>query len=145
MKLQAIGIREGDKPFRTVNHALFREQLDKLPQGRYRITVEKMRKNKTCPQLGYYFAGVLPLFLQHLIDAGWEFTSIEEVDNFAKSMFAKKDVINRNTGEIVTMPALKRDMSTVELNTLIESIRNWDAEYLGGYIPDPETQLSMYK
>jgi hypothetical protein len=142
-KLQYIGIKEVGKSFRIVNSKILKQELNGLLKGRYRITIDRWRKDKSLPQLGYYHACVLPLFMQHLIDAGYEFTSIEEVDAFAKSRFADTEILNRNTGEIVYIPALKRNMTTVEMMTFIDKIRDWDAEYLGGMIPDPETQLEF--
>lgn len=143
MKLQAIGIKEQEKDFRIVNGKMFRDECNKLAPGRYRLTVEKMRKNKSLPQLGYYYACVLPLFMQHLIDAGYEFTTIEQVDAFAKSRFASQPIINKHTGEIIEVPGLKREMTTVQMSTFTNAIRDWDAEYLGGYIPEPEQQTEM--
>lgn len=143
MKLQAIGIKEQEKDFRIVNGKMFRDECNKLAPGRYRLTVEKMRKNKSLPQLGYYYACVLPLFMQHLIDAGYEFTTIEQVDAFAKSRFASQPIINKHTGEIIEVPGLKREMTTVQMSTFTNAIRDWDAEYLGGYIPEPESQIQM--
>lgn len=142
-KIKYIGIKEKSKPFRVVNTKLFREELDKLNNGRYSITVDKYRKNKSNPQLGYLFAGVYPLVLKALNDAGWEFTSIEEVDEYCKSMFSSKEIINRHSGEIMDIPGLKRNMTTTELSTYINAIRDWCAEYLSVYVPEPETQIEM--
>ena len=142
-KLQYIGIKKQNEHFRVVNTELFKKELNLLPEGRYRLTVEKWRKNKSNPQLGYLFACVYPLVLQHLNDAGWEFTSVEEVDEYCKSMFSSKEILNRHSGEIMDIPGLKRNMTTVEMMTYIEAIRVWDAEYLGGTIPDPEVNIEM--
>lgn len=143
MKLEAIAIKEQGKDFRVVNGKLFRDECNKLAPGRYRMTIEKMRKNKSLPQLGYYYACVLPLFMQHLIEAGYDFTNIEQVDAFAKSRFASQPIINKHTGEVIEVPGLKREMTTLEMSTFTNAIRDWDAEYLGGYIPEPENQIEM--
>jgi hypothetical protein len=143
MKLEAIAIKEKDKDFRVVNGKMFRDECNKLSPGRYRMTIERMRKNKSNPQLGYYYACVLPLFMRHLIDAGYEFTNIDQVDAFAKARFASQQVINKHTGEVIEIPGLKREMTTLEMSTFTNAIRDWDAEYLGGYIPEPESQIQM--
>lgn len=142
-KLQYIAIKEDNKAFRVINSSLLKAECDGLPKGRYRLTVERMRKNKTNPQLGYLFAVIYPLVLQHLNDAGWEYTSVDQVDIKLKTLFAGQEILNRDTGEVETIPALKRDMTTTEMNTYIDAIRVWDAEYLGGTIPEPETQIQM--
>jgi hypothetical protein len=143
MKLEAIGISEQGKPFRVVNSALFRGECNKLTPGRYRLTVEKLRKKKSNPQLGYLFAGVYPLVLRALNDAGWEFTSIDEVDEYCKSMFSSKEIINRHSGEIMDIPGLKREMTTTEMMTYVDAIRDWAAEFLNVVIPEPETNLKF--
>jgi hypothetical protein len=89
------------------------------------------------------FAGVYPLVLKALNDAGWEFTTIDEIDEYCKSMFSSKEVLNRHTGEILDIPGLKRDMTIVEMMTYVDAIRNWASEFLNVYIPDPETNLEI--
>lgn len=143
IKIQYIGIKQKGKSFRVVSSENFKKELDELPDGRYRMTVDKYRKNKSNPQLGYLFAVIYPLVLQHLNDAGWEFTSVDEVDEYCKSMFSDKEILNRETGEIMNIPGLKRDMTTTEMNTYIDAIRIWDAEYLGGTIPEPEVNFEI--
>lgn len=142
-KIQYMAIKEKDKPLRIVNNKLFREELNNLSNGRYMINVDKYRKNKSLPQLGYYYACVLPMFLNAAIDAGWELTSREEADTWLKSMFAGKDLINKHTGQIIEVPGLKRNMTTVEMLTFINQVRDYAAEYLGTYIPDPEVNLKL--
>jgi hypothetical protein len=143
IKIQYTGIKEDNKSFRVVNSKLLKADCDRLPKGRYRLTVEKHRKEKSNPQLGYLFACVYPLSMQLLNDAGWEFTTIEQVDAFWKDLYAKKEVINRHTGEIRMIPALKRDFLTIDMMNYIESIRQHCAEFLGGYIPSPEEQTKI--
>lgn len=142
-KITALGIKDDNLPFRIVNRALLDQELTGLPKGRYRLIVDRMRKNKSNPQLGYLFAVIYPLVLQHLNDAGWEFTSVEQVDIKLKVMFAGQDIINRNTGEIETIPALKRDMTTTEFSTYVNAIRDWCSEYLNAYIPEPGENIEM--
>ena len=142
MKLEHIGIKE-DTSFRVVNKALLDKELIGLPKGRYRIVVEKYRKKKSNPQLRWLYGQVYPIVLKALNDAGWEFTSIEEVDEYCKSMFSSKEVLNRHTGEILDVPGLKRDMTTVEMMTYVNAIRDWASEYLSVYIPEPGEQTDL--
>lgn len=135
-KISYIAIKEDGKAFRVINSKLLKTECDGLPKGRYRLTVEKLRKNKSNPQLGYLFAVIYPIVLKGLNDAGWEYTSVEQVDIKCKSMFAGVDIVNRNSGEIESIPELKRDMNTVSMMNYIESIRQWSSEYLNTYIPE---------
>jgi len=142
-KISYIGIKETRKAFRIVNRALLDQELTELPEGRYRLTVEKYKKAKSNPQLGYLYKVVYPLSMKFLNEAGWEITSIEAVDLFWKEQFATQEVINRNTGEIRHIPALKRDFLTIDMLTYIDSIRNYCAEFLGGYIPEPLENMTI--
>jgi hypothetical protein len=141
-RIQYTGIKK-DGAFRVVSADNFKKELADLPDGRYRVTVDKARKNKSNPQLGYLFSTVYPFVLKFLNDAGYEFTSLEEVDAFCKARFASRDIINRHTGEIITIPDLKRNFTTMDMMTYIEAIRQYCAEYLGGYIPEPNEQMTI--
>jgi len=140
-KLEYICIKEEN--FRILNEKNFRLDLSVLPKGKYRLTVTKATRNKSQSQLGYLFGAVYPLLWKLLTDAGWEFESIAEVDAFCKRQFANRDIVNRNTGEVISIPELKRDFKTVDMMTYIEKIRDYAAEYLGGYIPSPEEQTQI--
>lgn len=118
-------------------------EIAALPDGRYTVEIRKYRKNKSQEQLGYYFACVLPIFLSAAVDQGWELTTVDECDAWLKSMFAERDLINRHTAEIVKVPALKRNMSTVEFSTYVDQVRNYCSEYFGVYIPSPEEQSKI--
>jgi hypothetical protein len=143
LRISYIGIRELSKPFRIVNSKLFRQELDSLPVGRYKVTVEKYRKAKSNSQLAWLYGQIYPLVLKGLNDAGWEFTSNDEVDEYCKSMFASREILNRHTGEIMDVPGLKRDMTTTEMMTYVDAIRDWASEYLNIIIPEPETNFSI--
>jgi hypothetical protein len=129
--------------FRIHNRKDMETEIAALPDGRYTIEIKKYRKNKSHEQLGYYFSCVLPMFLSAAVEQGWELTTVEECDAWLKSMFAERDLINRNTAEIVKIPALKRNMSTTDFMVFVDQVRNYCAEYLGVYIPEPEKQTEI--
>jgi hypothetical protein len=137
-KVKAIGIKEAGKPYRVVNSKTYREQLDALPPGKYQNTTEKYKKKATPLQFGYLYGLVYPLSLLALNEAGYEFVNIDQVDIFWKSMFANKEILNRETGEIMTMPQSKSEFMTVDEMAYTDAIRNYCAEYLNASIPDPD-------
>lgn len=143
MKLEAIAVKEDGKAFRIINRALLDKELTELPKGKYRLVVERYRKKKSNPQLGYLYACIYPFVLKGLNDLGWEFTSLDQVDVECKKRFASQEILNRHTGEIMEIPALKRDMTTVEMMTYVDAIRNWASEYLSVYIPEPGEQTDL--
>ena len=130
--------------FHIVNRKMMEDDLRSLPKGNYTLTVEKYRKNKSTSQLGYLFACVYPMFLQAAIDAGWDqLTSVTECDAWCKSMFANREIVNRDTAEIIKVPAFKREMTTTDMTVYINQVRDHCAEYFNVHIPEPETQLTM--
>lgn len=140
-KLEYTCVKE--ETFRILNEKGLRLDLSELPKGKYRLTVSKLTRNKSQSQLGYLFGAVYPLLWKLLTDAGWEFESIAEVDAFCKKEFANREILNKHTGEIISIPELKRNFKTVDMMTYIEKIRDYAAEYLGGYIPSPEEQTQI--
>src|SRR5664279_2019509 len=93
-KHQATGLKEKDKPFRIINSASFKLELDLLPAGRYRVLVEKLKRKASPEQFRYLYGLVYPLSMIALNDAGYEFVNVDEVDIFWKEIFANKEVLN---------------------------------------------------
>lgn len=137
-KIKSIGIKEKDKPFRIVHSDNFKNQLNELPNGKYQITCEKYHKKASPLQFGYLYGVIYPLSLLALNDAGYEFTNIDQVDIFWKSMFATKEMLNRETGEIMKLPQSKSEFMTVDEMAFTDAIRNYCSEYLGTSIADPD-------
>jgi hypothetical protein len=137
-KIKAIGVKEQGKPYRMVNAKQFRVDLDSLPSGKYQHTVEKYHHKATPLQFGYLYGVVYPLSMIALNDAGYEFTNIDQVDQFWKGLFANKEIINRETGEVMRIPLSKSEFLTIDEMTYTDAIRNYCSEYLGVYIPDPD-------
>jgi len=143
MKLSYIGIKEKDKTFRVVNSKILKQELENLPEGRYRLVIDKYRKGKSNAQLGWLYACIYPFVLRGLNDLGWEIADLDEVDVLCKDKFASKEIINILSGEVMEIPALKRDMTTTDFMAFVEAIRKWASEDLGVNIPDPETDIEF--
>lgn len=137
-KITAIGIKEENKPFMITTKSVFQDLLNDLPKGKYKLTVEKYFKKSSPAQFGWLYACVYPLSLIALNDAGYEFVNLDEVDQFWKSMFANKEILNRETGEIMNIPKSKSEFVTVDQMAYCEKIRQYCAEYLGVNLPDPD-------
>ena len=137
-KITAIGIKEEGKPFRVSTQKVFQDSLNNLPKGKYRIIIEKYFKKSSPAQFGWLYACIYPLSLIALNDAGYEFTDIDQVDIFWKSMFSNKEILNRETGEIMHIPSSKSEFVTVDQMAYCESIRSYCSEYLGIDIPNPD-------
>jgi hypothetical protein len=138
MKVQSIGFKEEGKHFRINLEASFWKQLDELPDGKYQITIEKYKRTATHQQFGYLYAVVLPLSMVALNNAGYEFTDVSEADTWWKMMFANKKVVNRVTGEIITLPQSKSEFMTTDEMVYTDLIRNYCSEFLNTNIPDSD-------
>jgi len=144
-KVTAIGIKEEGKPYRIVNASAYRMQLDLLPPGKYQNTTEKYKRKASHEQFKYLYGLVYPLSLIALNDAGYEFTNVDQVDNFWKLMFANKEVLNRETGEVLKLPLSKSEFMTIDEMTYCDAIRNYCSEYLMTSIPDPDPNWKLHK
>ena len=129
--------------FRIHNRKDFETELNALPDGRYTIEVKKYRKNKSQEQLGYLFEVVYRKFLEGAVEQGWELANVDQVDAWCKEMYAKTELINRHTGQIVEIPELKRDMNTLEMMTYIDKIIAHCQEYFGVEVPAPLKQSKI--
>lgn len=78
----------------------FKHQLD----GMYRIEVKRVRKPRSNDQNGWLWGCIYPMLLDALLDAGYEFVSVEQVHEFFKAQMTSDKVVNKHTGEILTFP-----------------------------------------
>ena len=144
-KLEYIGIKEDHKPFRVQSSSVMKVELDALPKGKYKLIVQKYFKKASPPQFGWLYGLIYPQSLIALNDAGYEFTKIDQVDIFWKSMFANKEVLVRETGQIMTVPKSKSEFLTIDHMAYSESIRQYCSEYLGCNINDPDPNWKQRK
>lgn len=136
-KIQALAVKEDNVPFRVIQVNGLRDQLNGLPNGKYRLTVERYTRKASHSQYKYLYGIVYPLSLLALNDAGYEFTNVDQVDLWWKSLFANKEILNRETGEIIKLPLTKSEFSTTDEMAYCDQIRTYCSEYLGAYIPEP--------
>jgi len=137
--------KEEGRPYKMLNPSLMRSELDALPKGRYKMTIEKFHRKATHLQFGYLYGLVYPLSMIALNDAGYEFVNVDQVDLFWKSLFANKEVMNRESGEILKIPLSKSEFVTIDEMTYCDAIRNYCSEYLNAYIPDADPNYKKKK
>lgn len=113
-------------------------QLRAAQDGVYEFMMKRVRKKRTINQNDWLWGAVYPLLLDAMLDAGWEMTSVEQVHEFFKSSMPQDDVLNRETGEIVSIPKSTAAMDTVQFSTYIEKLRDYAMEYLNVEIPEPD-------
>lgn len=106
--------------------------------GIYRIEVKKVRKPRSNDQNGWLWGCIYPMLLEALLDAGWEFVSVEHVHEFFKAQMTADKVMNKHTGEIIEFPGSTAMMDTVTFSTYCEKLREYAREFLNIEIPDPD-------
>lgn len=105
--------------------------------GCYMLTITKQRRGRTLNQNDWLWGCVYPILLDGLLDAGWEFTSVEQVHEFFKKQMAQDKVVNYSTGEIVEIPRSTATMDTQQFSMYVDALRTFAEEFLNVTIPDP--------
>ena len=119
---------------------LLDETLRNLPIGDYVITITPNRKTRSNQQNAYLWGIVYPSVLFGLQDAGWEITNEEQVHEYCKQAFAAREVINKDTGEVISLPNSTARMQTAEFNVYVDKIKAFALEYLNITIPEPNEE-----
>lgn len=111
--------------------------LSRMSDGEYAISVKRIRNRRSNDQNAWLWGCIYPLLRQGLNSQGWEFTTDEQVHTFFKQITADEQVLNRNTGEVLTIPNSTREMDTATFSAYCEKLRDYGREFLGVEIPDP--------
>lgn len=106
--------------------------------GCYMINITKQHKGRTLNQNDWLWGCVYPILLDGLLDAGWEFTSIEQVHEFFKKQMAQDKVVNFTTGEIVAIPKSTATMDTQQFSMYVDALRAYADDFLNVTIPEPD-------
>ena len=106
--------------------------------GSYMLTITKQRRGRTLNQNDWLWGCVYPILLDGLLDAGWEFTSVEQVHEFFKKQMAQDKVVNYSTGEIVEIPRSTATMDTQQFSMYVDALRAYADEFLNVTIPEPD-------
>ena len=131
-------IAEKKESFKVLNRGLMIEECEALPEGRYKVTIEKYHPKATHAQFKYLYGIVYPMFLQAANECGYEFANVDELDTWCKAQWANKRIINRENGTEVFIPQSKSEFKTVDELVWANILRDYCAEYFGVHIPDPK-------
>lgn len=87
------------------------------------------------------------MVLEGLRDAGWsvaDFSDTKDVHEFLKDKFCPRDEIaNIDTGETMILAPSTEKLDTKQREQYHADIRQWAAEFLGIYIPEPNEQTDL--
>jgi hypothetical protein len=139
-KINYRAVKKDGESLRIINSKLLKADCDRLTRGEYRLIIERYKRKASPEQFRYLYGLVYPLSQIALNDAGYEFVNIDQIDQFWKAMFANKEVLNRETGEILKIPLSKSEFMTIDELTYCDAIRNYCSEYLMTSIPDSDLE-----
>jgi hypothetical protein len=116
----------------------------KLFEGtRIKITIEKLYKQRSLRQNGYYW-GVIILYFQQGVSEQWgEFKDSKECHQELKKECNWKEVVNIKTGQIHKSIQSTRYLTTVEFEEYEERCRRLIFDYFGLTVPLPNEQLTI--
>ena len=137
--MKRIYFNKTDPPTES-SFRLLDETLHNLPLGDYVITITPNRKTRSNQQNAYLWGIVYPSVLFGLQDAGWEIIDEEQVHEYCKQAFAAREVINKDTGEVLSLPSSTARMQTAEFNVYVDKIKAFALEYLNITIPEPNEE-----
>lgn len=107
------------------------------------ITIAKKSKKRSNEQNAYLWGVVYPIVKNGLKDAGYNNVSTEQVHELLKSMFIKEDLVSESTGEVMTIVGRSSELTTSQFMEYLEDIKQFAAEQLNCYIPDPNEQSEL--
>lgn len=123
----------------------FKNAFRNLKDGKYLITIKSIRK-RSLQQNAYYWAVVVPLVRKGLFENGFdEVVKDEDAHEVLKAVFLKKDIVSKDTGEIITtIGRSTTELEVSEMSDFIERVCRWSAEYLGVVIPSPNDEYAIF-
>jgi hypothetical protein len=140
-RLESFGTIESGV-LKIIHASRFKESIKTLPNGRYKLTLEKSYRKRSNPQNAFYFGVVVQLVLEGLKDAGFTDMDAEKVHELLKFKFLKTDIISEN-GEVIETIGSTAKLTTTQFMEFLLNITHWAREYLNIEIPEPNQQMEM--
>jgi hypothetical protein len=138
-------ISEEGKVAKVHQKQYFNDFMKQFAGKSVKVTVEKWKKQRSLNQNNYYWGCVLPCVIDGMVGVGYPRSVLSTilVHDFLKAKFVKKEVVNKQTGEVISMIGSTSELSTTNMIDYIDDIKTWASEFLGIYIPDPNEQSTL--
>jgi phage protein U len=119
----------------TFDKRIFAELSKNLKDGHYEVHVERLRANRSQQANRYYFGVVIAALEEH---TGYTANELHELmkQKFLPKSLALVDGNGELKGEFV-MGGSTRNLKVDEFYRYVEQVRQFAAEALGVYTPDP--------
>lgn len=143
MKFRSKILESGEHKFEN-SRKWIAERLKTLAPGDYIWEVKRYRKQRSLSQNAYLHGILIPCFREALNEVGYdEVKTDEQCKLIIKAMFLKRQVTNKETGEVLEYIQDTSALNTLEMATLFEEVWKFSSEHLGYVIPSPNSQLEM--
>jgi hypothetical protein len=124
-----------------LNVKAWKEHLASLPDGRYLIKIDSLKK-RSQPQNKYYWSVVVDLVYQGLRGAGFDAVrNKDDAHEILKALFLK--VKEEKHGIKIERVKSTTELKTVEFMEYLQHISIWSFDYLSITIPEPNQQMEM--
>lgn len=143
MKYNAVVTPQGS--LRIKNRHLFDEEVRSMSRDKdYEVTVEvKPRKRyRSTIQNAYYWGIVVAMISERLRELGHD-VDRDLTHEFLKGRFLFTELLDPSTGEMMRIPKKTSELTTSEFMDYMEYVKQFAAETLDIYIPDPNEQLEL--
>ena len=104
------------------------------------ITITKVSKKRSLQQNKYYWSVIVPCIQNGLYETQGEWITKEATHEFLKSNFNYKEIVNKNTGEVVRIPLSTTECDTFNFKEYQDKIRTFADTFLDIIIPLPNEQ-----
>lgn len=134
-----------DGTLRIKNRKMFDDHLRSMSRDKdYDIEVEvkPKRRVRSIFQNAYYFGIVLYMISDRLRGLGHDVDK-EMTHEFLKGRFLFTEMHDPKTGEVMKIPKKTRELTPSEFMDYLEHVKQFSAEVLDLYIPDPNEQLEI--
>ena len=143
MKYNAVITPQGS--LRIKNRHLFDEEVRSMSREKdYEVTVEvKPRKRyRSTIQNAYYWGIVVAMISERLRELGHD-VDRDLTHEFLKGRFLFTELLDPSTGEMMRIPKKTSELTTSEFMDYLEYVKQFAAETLDIYVPDPNEQLEL--
>jgi hypothetical protein len=130
---------------RIYNRPLFEEEVRAMSRETdLAVTVEvKIKKYKRSNEFNsYYWAVVVAMVSERLRELGHDIDR-DLTHEFLKGRFLYTEFTDPASGEVMKIPRKTSELATEEFMEYVEHVKQFAAETLDIYIPDPNEQLEI--
>ena len=108
-----------------------------------KLTIEKLVNKRSNNQNSYYWAVVIPILKDAILNEWGEVWSKEKTHDFCKMQFNYFEKINEDTGEIIRVPKSTTENTTTTQEEFHLEIRKFAKEWFNVDIPLPNEHLEF--